>query len=398
MLNYYKSIKHPIPLREIDVYEFLEMVKKPEQDIFDSIIKARKYKANNQSLFYDNQKAKLPCFTLNFSFHDTKANRNIKAPSGFIYLDIDDDTDIDLKNPLVFASWLSLSSQGRGVLVKIDGLSIENFKVNYDKISKELNIKTDLNAAKPTQYTIHSYDKDLYINEDSETWIAINETENSPVSLVSKCEKRKGANELGERNKLHFDNIHFDGKDYIVFPDAKKMIAKAFIPKRISKGERNSKLLIISLQLRSLNPRLSEKRFSRLIKSINLNHCKPPMAEKEVNSIIYKALNYNELNPLFNTPRRVIFNPECTLNRKEKMKIVNTITGKKRSLDTLKSLEEIVINWDVNNLGKITQQKLANFSGRNIKTIEKHYKSFKDEVQLTNQSILLKPSKSLSPA
>lgn len=401
MISLFRNIKCPLPIEQIDVYDFLERIKNPENSTLELILKAREHKANGQSTMYDFIKTKISCVTLNFTFEDKKLNSNIKQATGFIYLDVDDETDIDLEHPLIFASWLSLSEAGRGVLVKVNGLSNENFKESYESISKQLNIRTDPNAAKATQYTILSYDEHPYLNEDSLTYEAVTKIQNTPITTVSKRGKRKDADGLGEREKLHFDNIHnidFDGKDYLVFPEKKEMIAKAFIPKRIGEGERNSKLSVISLQLRALNPNISKKRFTKLIQSINLNHCKPPMLEREVKIIISKILSQEDLELLYNTPRRVIFNPACSLNRREKMKIVNKITGAQRSSKTLEQLKEVVIDWDAFTLGKVTQKKLAKVSNRNIKTVEKYYKNLKELIQSVNQSILLNPSKSLSPA
>ena len=38
-------------------------------------------------------------------------------------------------------SWKSLSNNGRGILVKVNGLTVDNFKSSYLSIAKELNIE-----------------------------------------------------------------------------------------------------------------------------------------------------------------------------------------------------------------------------------------------------------------
>jgi hypothetical protein len=398
MINSFKNIRSPFPLEELDVYEFLERIKSPDSLTLEKIEKARDYKANGSDLLYGKLKNELPCFTLNFSFKNKKANKNIKEASGFIYIDVDGETNINLNHPLVFASWLSLSGKGRGILVKVNGLSLNNFDINYEAISNELDIIADPFAAKATQFTVHSYDEGLYINENSETWEAINKNINSPTSLVSERGKKKGAVELGENDKLRFDNIKdidFGGEDYIVFPEEKGLIAKAFIPKAIYKGGRNSIISALSIQLRALNPNLSEERFAKLIDSLNNSHCQPPLNEKEINSIIAKTLSAEDIEPFFNTPRRVIFNPECKLNKKEKSIITNRITGKIRRTRTINQLKDIIQNWEIKELGKITQKKLAEFSGRNIKTIEKYYKNFTTEINYINS--MFKQLTALSP-
>ena len=120
MISCFNHIKDPLVAKEVDIYEFIEQIKYPNKKVLDLIIEARTYYKKKSDL-YSNIKKRLPCFTLNFSFNNKKSNANIKEPTGFIYLDLDNETGIDLTNELIFISWKSLSNNGRGIFVHDNG-------------------------------------------------------------------------------------------------------------------------------------------------------------------------------------------------------------------------------------------------------------------------------------
>lgn len=380
MPSLFKNIKSPNTIEQIDIYEFLDMVQYPDKFIKSKILKARELKLHGKEQEYNRVKSSLPCYTLNFSFKGKKSNKNIDKASGFIYLDVDNETDIDLYNPLIFASWLSLSGLGRGVLVKVDGLSIGNFKDTYTEISNELGIKSDIRASKATQYTVSSYDTNIYLNNDSITWKAKTVIKNTPSTVTYLKKKKKVTTEMGVNQEVNYDNfnnIDFCGEEYVVFADEKQMFAKAWIPKTIKKGQRNEVLSTLAYQFRALNFEMKYERFRQFIHNINLSRCEEPLPDYEVDNIVWKIEKTDILQPLLNTPRRVIFNPESNLSAKEKRALTNKITGQNKSKKTIEKLRNFVDNWDYKSLGKITQKKLKKETGMNIKTIEKYYKYIK---------------------
>ena len=162
MICTYKNFKSPMVEGQIDIYHFLENIRKPIDSVRDKIIQARSLKAKGEDDLYSEMKAQLPCYTLSFVFDQRRRNENITASTGFIYIDIDGCIDIDFSNPYIFASWISLSGNGRGILVKVEDLTQDNFKTNYSLIAKELNINADVEAGKASQFNVNSYDENLY--------------------------------------------------------------------------------------------------------------------------------------------------------------------------------------------------------------------------------------------
>ncbi|MGC6438268.1 MAG: BT4734/BF3469 family protein [Flavobacteriaceae bacterium] len=392
MISCFNHIKDPIPIDEIDVYEFMERIKSPNKPTLDLIEQARFYHSQNKEE-YDKLKEQLPCFTLNFSFSDRKLNKNIKAPTGLIYLDVDGSTDIDLTNDYIFASWLSLSNTGIGVLVKVENLTLDNFKYTYLAIAEQLNINADAGAIKATQYNVHSYDKNLYFNEDSFTWICdtTNDTQTNfthKTPILNRRKKREDKDVLGVNYQIRYNNydeVDFDGAKYLCFREVKKLMASVFVPKVIKRSKRNSILSAIANQTRALNIDIPYNSLKFFIESVNMYNCVPSLKDDEVNAIVRKAMSKKELTLSLNSPRRFLFNPAFNLSHKEKMEIVNPINGEIRSEKTINKIRTFFLNWDVAELGKLTQKALIKVSGLSRGTIEKYYKLFEEERILINQ-------------
>ncbi|WP_312764480.1 BT4734/BF3469 family protein [Epilithonimonas sp.] len=388
-MNLFKNIKNPEVLKEIDVYDFLDRVANPDEEVKQKILEARKvyYRDKNR---YDIIKGQLPCFTLNFNFNESKRNSNLKSSTGFIYIDIDGTTEINLENNYIYASWLSLSETGRGVLIKVQGLTLENFKDTYTKISELLNVKSDSGASKATQYCINSYDENIYFNEDSETFVCeeiIYKTKKSPKTKIT-LKKEGDNNELGEKY-LRFNNIDeydFNGEEYIVFYDEKEFISEVVIPRAISHGARNHHINAIAYQIKALQPDISYNNLLHFMLLINKRRCYPHLQENEIIKIVKSIDKLENVSPMLNKERRVLFNPIFKLDRKQKSKVTNEITGKIRKEKTKMKMKKSIDSWEFQTLGKITQVKLANQTGLNIKTIEKYYKEFKLEIKKKNQA------------
>lgn len=383
-INTYKNIKSPQVLDKIDIYTYLHEISNPDKIIQEKIEEARSFYKEGDEDQYDAIKLKLPCYTLNFGFDKYKNNSNIIGSTGLIYIDVDDETSIDLTNQLIFASWKSVSNNGRGVLVKIDGLDLNNFKYNYNIISEELGVKSDKRASKPTQFTIQSYDSNLYINEDAISYKALEVKEKVPTSILIK-EEKKGSTEVGIKPLIRYDTINdYDFKDesYIYFPEEKEFIAELYVSKTIEDGARNSKLYAIGIQFRALNPHLPSKYIEKYLQTINIHHCKPPLKKGEILSIVRSIMSVEEPKPSYNKERRILFNPELKLSRIEKVKIINPLLGLKRSEETYQELKEHVKNWDYQELGKVTEKKLIKLSGRSKNTVRKYYSKIRKDLEL----------------
>lgn len=65
-------------------------------------------------------------------------------------------------------------------------------------------------------------------------------------------------------------------------------------------------------------------------------------------------------------------------------------SNKERSKKTFEELLSFVDNWNFYSLGKITQVKLIELSGKNRKTIHRHYPKIKEKINILNSIYLNK--------
>lgn len=386
MINLYECVTKPEIIKTESIIKILERIKNPDKQTKQFIEQARYLLSIGDIDSYNHIKRNLPCVTFNFEYEKWKKDKNIVRATGFIYIDVDNSIELDLKHPLIYASWKSLSGKGRGVLVKTRQLNHNNFNYTYNSICSILGIKGDSNARKLSQFTILSYDPDIYINRKSIEWNCAKEFKKSPNSKRIK-KKKKVTSKLGENNNLKYDDIHlidFESADYIFFPQEKGSVSKAWIPEKISNGKRNSTITAIAIQLKALNPEWSSSGFKKFVLKLNSSRCETPLPIKEVLSIVKSVEKMKNITPKPNIERRIIFNPKSKLSKSEKIKISNKLIGEVRQKNTIVELKNAVMNWDFSRQGKITQIKLALQTNKNIKTVERYYAELKPTIQKLN--------------
>ena len=390
IISKYKNVKSPKIEAIISINEYLKIIKNGDDNL--PIIKlARKHGKGTQQ--YNTIKIEsLPTFRFNFLFKNSASNNNIIEPTGFIYLDVDNDIEIP-DSDYIFACWKSLSNEGHGLLVKVHNLTLVNFKDIYNELSKLIGIDSDIGARKATQQTVQSYDVALYHNSDSKVF---QYEEIDKVSPPNKLEKKKKGivtsdTFLEEQSyeKIRFNNIddYFDSdeKTYIVFKE-KIWICNPFIPKRVKEGERNLTLFIYFSQLFCLNPNMHRNYLKALASGINTK-MRPKLSKNEINGIIdnvYKRRKDNTLNMYFNQERRILFNPSKKIRHKDKMKIVNKELGILAQEIATEIIYSIIEDWNFKLDGKILQTKVAQLTGFSLSKVKRYWHHFKDYISDLN--------------
>lgn len=391
-ITQYASAREPKVQNQTSLTEVLQLIQNGDENL-KLIQSARAFGKGNPK--YDAIKTTLlPTFRFNFLFKDSASNENITVPTGLIYLDADNIHEIP-DSPYVLAKWKSLSDTGYGILVKVNGLTLDNYKDTYDHLSELIGVDSDAGARKAIQQTIQSYDPNLYYNADASVYEC---TESKKVLClpIKKREKCIGTNEtfLNEYDvTIRFNNIdeyftdEYAGYQYRVF-DVKEKICSPFIPFSIEEGSRNNTLFFLLSQYALLNPTVGKGWLKAIADTIN-NKMYPNLSEKETNLVIDSVLKKREagsLEPYFNEERRVLFNPKASLTTKEKMKIVNTELGRRKSDFTKEVIYLVLENWNFKADGKITQEKVAKFANRDVSTVKRHWSDFKAYVKDLNIS------------
>lgn len=395
MINVFKCIKQSSHIQENSTTnEFLDIIKNGNE-FLHYIYKARKALNNGNRNEYERiKKNKLPVYAHNFTFEKIRSNKNIIKSTGYIFLDVDIEINIDdLKSPYVFARWKSLSNLGLGILIKVSGITKENFSYNYQLLGKEIEIEVDKNAKKATQINVLSFDDELYINENSKVWKAHEEPLEIPHYSKKTKKTERVKNVLGHSGPKRYDNLQefvstldFNGKKIYDWGEKTKL-SKVYHSFYILSGKRYAIVNAQAYQYRCLNPTIGNKEIEDFVISMN-KLCRPPLSEGEVQRIIHNIQNipFEELEPIENYPRRFFFNENIEISTKEKRQLMMRIINQKRVEKSKQIIKETIENWDFEVCGTITQKKLADYSERSYNTVQKYYSEFKDRILVLNNS------------
>jgi hypothetical protein len=390
-INQFKNVKNSFINKNVTIDEVLSAIKDGDSNL-QTILAIRKL-GKSSTIYQKTKTNNIPTFRFNFKFEGKATNETITEPTGLIYIDVDDDTTIDLTNPYIFACWKSLSETGLGILVKVDGLSLKNFKDTYESIGNTLGIQMDLGACKATQQNAQSYDPNLYENKDSLIFQAINKKVSfTPIQEGEKRERLITVNDTFlPSDKIRFNNIddYFKGTDgdYVVL-DEKKNLCIPFIPKRIEVGQRNRTMFGVISQYALLNPTKEIGFLMACANEIN-KHFTQKYDPEKIQSIVagvIKKRKEGTLETYLNKERRILFNPNKKISKEEKQKMTAVLMGKIKTDKTQKSIYDSIEEWNFQSDGKITQEKITKKLNKSLATIKRNWSPFKELVSELNNS------------
>ena len=173
-INLYENLRSPQNPKVISIDRYVDFIKEGINE--NQVLNARLY--GKGTILYDRIKANRYCVTHNFLYNGYKSDDNIISSTGLLYYDIDEPIDIStLDESKIFIRHKSLGGIGSSIVVKAYNITSDNFDSNYLSIAAELGIanKIDNNASKKSQFTVISYDKDVYYNPDSYEFTATTE-------------------------------------------------------------------------------------------------------------------------------------------------------------------------------------------------------------------------------
>lgn len=394
MFNVFRNVRNSSKVDGIITFkQFQKKLMGENIEHQEQVQNARNYLMEGNKLIFDSiKKDVLECATLNFTFNEYRRNNRIKQSTGFIYLDVDNSFEINLTHPLIHFSWISTSGNGRGIMVKATDIIPETFKENYVLIGQELGVEVDLQAAKPSQLTVISYDPNPYFNGQSTTWYGTQKKEKVCYSPYKKNHNTIGSvKNLFENKKIRFNNLdefvqtlNFEGKPVLAL-EKKVGLSQVFVPETIAKGQRNNTLVAIIYQIRALNPSIIFEVLLKLGVSIN-KRCFPRYPYEDLLKIInyvYK-IPITELIPKKNYYRRIFFNPYYSIDIRRKRSLGMKVINQERTRKVLKKIEEAINNWSYPQDGKPTQLNMARKSGVSLSTVKKYYPLFKEVIQKLN--------------
>lgn len=393
-INLYQNLKNPSVSQSINIHDWLTQVKNSKHSKL--IEHARTF--GKGSVEYDSIKAKLiPCVTFNFLFKDKKTNANILGSTGFLYIDIDDSSfkPNNVLKSKVFAIYKSFGGEGYGVIVKVEGLTLQNYSETFDFIAKDLEIEKylDKGAKKATQYSVLSYDPNIHVNNDCFLYKQrdLSTTPQSLNSIYNNTEREKKEKHLGTlwgcADKVRLDNFQeLCGEKEFIILDKKCKFIKCWTPRFKKEVDRNHFLLGYCNNYVFLNPFLSKKEVLLVMISVNDSHLNPPVQLNQLKRVvdsIFKYLQQGSLKPIYHKKEmRIIFNKKCSLSPTERQSLLRTTMNQVKTDRSIGLLRDIITNWDLEKHGTISIKKIyKNFPISN-KTVIKHYKLFTEEIKL----------------
>ncbi len=206
-ISYYKSLTD----KTNTSYELSEIFQMIRGDInIKQIIEQLRNETNKDNA--DFLKKKLPAITPSGLFDGQRKSEQLIKYSGFICLDFDNiKNTYEVKNFLstdLYTYCVFISPSGNGiklfVRVKTDAKKhAENFHLLQSYYSKKYKLILDKSCKDITRLMFLSYDKDLYVNENSKEW---NLTEYNKYQIESLLEifKKKETFSPGNRNNFIF--------------------------------------------------------------------------------------------------------------------------------------------------------------------------------------------------
>lgn len=382
-------------ITSVSLEEFIDMMKNPNFLSKKQVDLARESYKNSilkkDDPLYKSIKNSLPCITFLNTFNNYVSNENIVNTTGFMYLDVDNISHIDLsKHNFVVAYWKSLSENGYGILIKCDETGV--LQDNIKELSDLLGIELDKNAVSKDRLNIIGYDYNIYFNPN---YTSFNFSKKEMVSQgnIKRLEYRLRASDTHNVSEtIRFSNFKdllkdydFNGETFIDLGDNKLEYAEVFVPKNIFEGNRNKSMFVLCSQVRGLNPWINESLLFKVCDTINKDKFRPMISYQELSSIVNKV--YKKLVPvvMLNKTRRILFNPDYNLSKIERLhisakQIRKTISDK----NTLKIITSLY-SWDFDKLGKITKTKIAINTGLGIATVKRRTKEINDFCELLEQ-------------
>lgn len=349
---------------------------------------ARSY--GKHSLEYNKIKFQIPTFTPNARFSQRRDLKYLEEPSGFIYIDMDDYHDINFlkSDEYIYSCWRSLSGIGIGALVKVNGITAQNFKGCWSYLFnyfKGYGITIDKQTCDITRQNVISFDPNIYINENAVSLYADQITTQTSTGIVQFQDSKDSTwstlfygfekTDITDSSKIIYRTTldDYQGKNYVVIENGKEF-RSCFLPKEIRDGDRHKWMVGHTLSLLFNNPTVTMEKLFNSVSHSNLTHCHPPMMNSEIMSIVKWYWNTHSRGMLDYHPKlkKIWFDPSVNIHRNEKRKIVGIETGRLRKEKTLKTLKSIFQELSSES-SKVTQKMVAEKSKLSIGTVKKYW-------------------------
>lgn len=374
----------------------VNFIRNPSEAHLGFVNSARQF--GKGSVGYDDiKKNNIPCAILNFNHSKGYVRGNtVSKPTGYLYIDVDGNLDIDLSSEHICAYWKSLSGTGYSVVVAVEGLTKKNYKSATVEVSNLLDLPLDKGAISIDRVTCISYDPDAYYNPNAIVYkVQSTDDITKPANQSTTYDSLLGSSlncSFTEKIRVTtVDDLHkgidFNGEP--VFDLGGKIgvyYDLGFAMGGVTTGNRNSSMYSIIMQLRAMNPWCGKAQMFEFVKWINRKVIFPMLKYEEVYQILTNAYKVPKNKVVFKYPkyRRFIYNKDYDLSAKDKRSVMMTKMNNDKAVTTDRTLLSEIEFWDFSINGKITLKKLSDVSCISERTVYSRSKMLKEIIKQKN--------------
>jgi hypothetical protein len=353
--------------------------------------KARLYEKGHP--IYEQIKNSILTYSPNACFYVKRSLANVKGLTGCIYLDFDESipNTIYSELPFIYASWLSFGGRGYGMLIKVDGLTLDNFTEVWLYLEnyfwKNFNLTVDPQTKDISRQNVLSHDPNIYVNPnpiplnvntiDLHPYKTFNYEDFISVSVPNLFDLPENNSDTSSKGyqKINYRTYldDYENQDYVIIPEGQDS-RNAFMQRTVVDGDRHRSISSYAYSIVFNNKNISFSILEKVLMKANQQHCSPPLSDKEIKQTVKSILKKRFNNTLkIKTKKKFIwFNPESKKTRHDKQVVVGKEVGKLRRERTINKLIDVYKELELN-FGKVTQELLQIHSEFSIRTIKKYW-------------------------
>lgn len=348
---------------------------------------------------YNKAKSKLDAFMPHGRFNSISKD-DLDELSGYLYFDIDnlsgDELSTVKSNLIDFGAnivYLSPGGCGLHFMVKVDGLTIDNFDSVYKSIFNYFvgnNFSIDKSALGLARKAFLSFDKDIYFN--SKSFASVKEgiiITHDQVSLSLSLNILNRSNKSNEKKEdkdretdtlsiIPISNLIKDLKfktEYEVQNDfniEEIEYTRINIPKIIPDGLKHTIYRKIMIQLVYLNPNITVQQVYSYLYWINDTKAVPKMIPFQLQKLTINTFNYindNDIKPYMAT-KKIHISDKYTSKQKAELGVkINAILRQNESISKINEARELLKNEGK----KETRVAVAKITGLSIITVKRNW-------------------------
>lgn len=390
----------------------------------DEILRARVIRINDENK-YGEQKLLNPGIHFNASFNTVFEKHDVKEYTNLLYIDFDkkDNPSINITDlqkciqslPYIVSVWRSFGGTGLGILALAKDITSEaTFKQFHIQIRKNIDSKFgspliwDKTVCSVSRGCALSYDPDIMTNDNPEPFELVpdNEFETQNKGGDTKCiykNKNKYALNVTPLNKYYLqevidvhqpelvqlaDKVYEDGSMLFVEGWNQAKISPQF--KKVTVGNRRKKLTGVYITFLKLNFHLSPDRTFQWLTTYNEHICEPPLPAEQLHGIHEYVSELVESGAATTkiSKRMSAFPSTSKLSGKEKNAKIRTMVKDRNCIRVQNAINSLISQNKA-----ITRKEIVESTQLNERTVIRHWKPFKEEIENHNQMLKNKAKK-----